>query len=130
MVTLAKRRMSEEWQKEKHRASRRAEVVGEKIIEALGSFCEQNSEFAAAIANAPDSMTALDCIESTVENAGSGISDFEVYSRAVEYYFAGAKVHFHMEIDLGDGGFSNKSSTNNSDTHFSLSFDDILEGLL
>ncbi len=64
--------------------SRCGEVVAKPVLEALTQFCEQNSEFAQAVAQS--SRTIKDCIESTVKGAnGKGISDIEVYRRAVAF---------------------------------------------
>ena len=34
------------------------------------------------------------------KGVGGSISDLEAYRRAVRFYFKGADVHFHMELDL------------------------------
>lgn len=47
--------------------------------------------------------TFAECVENAVKGTGGGISDIEVYRRAVSFYFKGADVHFNMTIDLGDG---------------------------
>ncbi len=83
-------------------------AVKEHVLRVLKDFCEQNSEFAQAIAQS--GKTVKDCIESTVNNCGSSISDIEVYRRAVAFWFEGATVNFKMTLDLGDGGFSNEGS--------------------
>ncbi len=84
-------------------------VVAKPILDALTQFCRQNSEFAQAVLQSGKDLK--DCIESTVKGvSGKGISDIEVYRRAVAFYFEGATVSFVMNIDLGDGGFSNSTS--------------------
>ncbi len=83
-------------------------VVAKPVLDALTQFCRQNSEFAQAVLQSGKDIK--DCIEFTVKGAnGKGISDIEVYRRAVAFYFEGATVSFVMNIDLGDGGFSNSA---------------------
>ena len=84
--------------------SLKGQAVGQAVVEALKSFCEQNSEFERAVL---DGESVDKCIESTVKNAGSSISDLEVYKKAVAFYFPGATVEMKLTIDLGDEGFSN-----------------------
>ena len=104
--------------------SQRGKAVRAAVLEVLIKFCEENSEFAQAVVQAPEDKTVNDCIESTVKNAGSSISDIEVYKRAVQFYFPGADIHFDMRIDLGDGGFSNDGKPENS---MRLSLDEFLD---
>lgn len=81
-------------------------VVAKPVLDALVQFCRQNGEFAQAVMQSGG--TIKDCIESTVKGEnGKGISDIEVYRRAVSFYFEGATVSFVMNIDLGDGGSLN-----------------------
>lgn len=82
-------------------------AVGKSVVDVLKTFCRQNDEFAQAIVQ--NKKTVADCIEYTVKGAKSSISDIEVYRKAVEFYFKGATVKFEMILDLGDGGFSNKT---------------------
>ncbi len=83
--------------------------VGPSVVDALVTFCRQNEEFAQAVVQSGKNVNK--CIEHTVHNCGSSISDIEVYRRAVEFYFSGATVRFEMVLDIGDGGFSNKKET-------------------
>lgn len=101
---------------------KRAQVIAHPTLEALKNFCEQNEEFAQAVLQTD--QTFAECVECTVKNAGNAISDIEVYRKAVEFYFPGAKVNFKMTIDLGDEGFSN--SAENTDK-LDLSLDSLLD---
>ena len=108
--------------------SSKGKAVSKAVVAALEDFCRQNSEFEQAVMQGGK---VGDCIESTVKGVGSSVSDLEVYKRAVEFYFPGAKVHMTLTLDLGDGGFSNKPedkpitvSTNNK---VELSLDDLLD---
>lgn len=103
---------------------RKGEAVGAAVLAALIDFCGQNSEFAQAVVQMSIDKSIKDCIESTVKNAGNSISDIEVYKKAVQFYFPGADIHFDMQIDLGDGGFSNGGDPQNS---MRLSLDEFLD---
>ena len=113
--------------------SAKARAVAPSVEQALAQFCDQNTEFAQAVEQS--GRTAAECVESAVRGCGNSISDFYLYSRAVAFYFEGAKVHFNMTIDLGDNGFSNNQPDNlgqirtDSDKPsggISLSLDDLL----
>ena len=82
----------------------KGQAVSSAVVQALKDFCAQNSEFERAVL---DGASVDKCIESTVKNAGSSISDLEVYKKAVAFYFKGATVKMTLTIDLGDEGFSN-----------------------
>ena len=110
--------------KESKGFSQKGKAVSASVFTALTNFCEDNSEFAQAVVQAPADKTIKDCIESTVKNAGNSISDIEVYKKAVQFYFPGADIHFDMRIDLGDGGFSNDGKPANS---MRLSLDEFLD---
>ncbi|MDE5884198.1 MAG: hypothetical protein K2H29_03855 [Oscillospiraceae bacterium] len=73
-------------------------AIAEETAQALQQFCEQEQEFAQAIEQSGKSFQ--DCLDAIAKNAGQSISDFKVYSKAVEFYFPGAKVNFQMRIDL------------------------------
>lgn len=103
--------------------SPKAKAVAGAVEEALCLFCDQNAEFAQAVEQS--GRTAAQCVESAVEGCGNSISDFDLYSRAVSFYFEGATVHFNMTIDLGDNGFSNAAADKPSGG-ISLSLDDLL----
>ena len=85
------------------------EAVKDAVMETICMFCEQNGEFKQAIEQSGKSFA--DCLEATVENAGTSIEDLEVYKRAVAFYFPGADIKCTMTLDLGDEGFSNNSET-------------------
>lgn len=113
--------------------SAKAKAVAGAVEEALCLFCEQNAEFAQAVEQSD--RTAAQCVESAVKGCGNSISDFDLYSRAVAFYFEGAKVHFNMTIDLGDNGFSNnqpdslgqiRTDSDKLSGGISLSLDDLL----
>lgn len=121
----------EKLSKEPQKLSQKAEAVSGAVREALKKFCLQNAEFAQAVAQSE--KTVADCLEYVVKGCGSSLSDITAYERAAEFYFSGAKVHCHMTIDLGDGGFSGEEEAAKAVTenkggkrHITLDLDELL----
>lgn len=82
---------------------RHAQVIAGPTADALMEFCRQEPEFEQAIMQSGKSFD--DCLAAITKGIGQSISDLEVYSRAVKFYFPVAAVRFHMTIDLcGDNG--------------------------
>ncbi len=110
--------------------SREGKAVSKAVISALTEFAQQNKEFAQAI---EQGGKVNDCIESTVKGVGNSIPDIEVYRKAVQFYFPGAKVNFAMTIDLGDEGFSNAETVAEDkpekQTSLNISLDSLLDFL-
>lgn len=111
--------------------SQKANAVKDDVILLLIGFCKQNSEFAQAVVQSKG--TVADCLESTVKGCGNSISDFDVFSKAVTFWFPGAHVIFSIKLDIGDGGFSNEPEeqaegpTEQPKKHrIELDFDDLL----
>lgn len=78
----------------------KAKAISEPTASALKLFCLQSEEFARAIVESDKSFD--DCLESIVKDVGASISDFDVYSKAVEFYFPGAKIEFKMIIRMSE----------------------------
>lgn len=74
-----------------------AAVMKKGTLDALKEFCRQDEEFAQAVVQGG---TFEDCMKAVARNCGNGISDFDAYGRAVQFYFPTAAIHFHMTIDL------------------------------
>ena len=84
-------------------SGRHAQVLAKPVADALMEFCDQEPEFEQAIVQS--GKTFADCLTEICKGIGSSISDLEIYSRAVKFYFPVAAVRFHMTIDLcGDNG--------------------------
>ncbi|MBP0976372.1 MAG: hypothetical protein J6P20_09935 [Oscillospiraceae bacterium] len=82
---------------------RHAQVLAKPTADALMEFCRQEPEFEQAIEQS--GKTFDDCLAAITKGIGSAISDLELYSRAVRFYFPVASVRFHMTIDLcGNNG--------------------------
>lgn len=78
-------------------------AVAVHVASALQEFCDQEPEFEQAIMQS--GKTFADCLHSICKGIGQSISDLEIYTRAVKFYFPVAAVRFHMTIDLcGDNG--------------------------
>ena len=67
------------------------------VREALIRFCEQDEEFAQAVAQGG---SLEDCMSAVAKGAGNHISDLDAYRKAVQFYFDGAEVVFQMKIDV------------------------------
>lgn len=67
------------------------------VREALIRFCEQDEEFAQAVAQGG---SLEDCMSAVAKGAGNHISDLDAYRKAVQFYFDGAEVIFQMKIDV------------------------------
>lgn len=72
--------------------------IAAETADALKDFCNQESEFAQAVQQSGKSFQ--NCLDYVAKGAGSSLSDFKAYSKAVEFYFPGAKIQFQMKIDL------------------------------
>ena len=72
------------------------QVMKTAVKENLISFCRQNEDFAAAVADEKHSFSS--CMSEVAKNPGNGISDIEAYRRAVKYYFPDAEIEFSLKI--------------------------------
>ena len=86
----------EEGAKEKI-TDRYGSVIKTYVHSALAGFCKQNESFTQAVINGG---TFAECIKYCTEGIGgnTGISDIDIYRRAVQFYFPGAQVDFHISI--------------------------------
>lgn len=71
------------------------------VLYTLCDFCKQNTEFAQAICQSNKHFST--CLKEIVKDIKSSISDLDLYTRAVKFYFSTAAIHFQMLIDVGDG---------------------------
>lgn len=78
----------------------KANAMKQGIYDALCEFCRQNAEFAQAVEQSD--KTFADCCTSVAKGVGNSISDFEAYTKAVQFYFSGAIVKFRMEIYMSE----------------------------
>lgn len=96
MINTAINKLKEE--NKSFKGNRHATCMREDVLEALITFCEQDEEFAQAVAQSD--KTFSDCMEQVAKGISNSISDIEAYRRAVGFYFPGATVNFVMKIDL------------------------------
>ena len=76
-------------------------VLHAPVCAALSEFCRQNAEFAQAVCQSDKHFG--DCVKAVARGVTTTLSDLEAYTRAVQFYFAGATISFKMLIDVGDG---------------------------
>ena len=72
-------------------------VMKNAVRRTLEDFCKQDGEFAQAVAQGG---SFVDCMKAVAKGVGTSISDLEAYTKAVQYYFPGAKIRVQMSIDL------------------------------
>lgn len=76
-------------------------AIANETAEALILFCKREPEFEQAVEQSGKSFQ--ECLDGVCKKIGSSISDLEVYTKAVKFYFSTATVHFNMTIDLSGG---------------------------
>ena len=74
----------------------RENLVAKYVERALLVFCEQDEEFAQAVAQS--GKTFKECCTYVVNKPGQVLSDMDAYKRAAEFYFPGADIKFEMRI--------------------------------
>ena len=93
----------------------RENIIAEPTSAVLQEFCRQNKEFARAVI---DGGSIEECIAEVVKGIKTqGVSDFEVYQAAVQYYFPGAIIDFYMTIRMSE---YEESATPAADVNLSL----------
>ena len=80
---------------------RYGQIMHKAVRDVLCEFCRQNAEFARAICQTDKHLDG--CLKAVAKGCGNGISDLDAFTRAVQFYFSGAKISFKMLIDVGDG---------------------------
>ena len=100
--------------------SQKAKVIAEPTANALITFCEQSEEFARAVVDGED---FANCLKTISKDFGNAVSDFEVYSKAVQFYFPGAVIKFEMKILMSE--YELESTPNKE--NLSLSLDSLLD---
>ena len=67
------------------------------VREALEKFCEEDGEFAQAVAHGG---SFPECMKAVAKGVGGSISDIEAYRKAVQFYFPGAEIEVQMRVRL------------------------------
>lgn len=76
-----------------------ATVMKSRVADKLLEFCEQDEEFAEAVAQGGSFADCMAAVAKKVKG-NQGIEDLEAYSAAVAFYFPGAEIRCTMTIDL------------------------------
>ena len=105
---------------EAKKLGQKAKVIAEPTANALIAFCEQSEEFARAVIDGDDFNN---CLITISKDFGNAVSDFEVYSKAVQFYFPGAVIKFEMKILMSE--YELESTPNKE--NLSLSLDSLLD---
>jgi len=121
IMEQAKKKIEEE--QENFKGSSKANAIKDDTARALLSFCEQEAEFAQAIIQ--NDKTLSECCEAAVKDTGNSVSDFEVYSKAVKFYFSTATIHFDMRLDLS--GNSGEDADISKKSALTMSLDSLLD---
>lgn len=82
----------------KIKLDRYGEVMKNAVHDALLEFCEQDGEFAQAVAQGGSFKDCMAAVAKCVKDGA--LSDMEAYGAAVKFYFPGAAINVQMTIDL------------------------------
>jgi hypothetical protein len=102
-------------------------AVNSATAAALCSFCEQSEEFARAVI---DGKSYDECLKTSCKGIGQSISDFDLYTRAVQFYFPGAVIEYKMNIHMSEYELEEAPSAaapKAEKTDISLSLDSLLD---
>lgn len=75
-------------------------AVNSAVAAALREFCEQSEEFARAIVETDKSYD--DCLLTICKGLGQSVSDFDLYTKAVQFWFPGAVIEYKMKIRMSE----------------------------
>ena len=95
-------------------------AVNSAVADALREFCGQSEEFARAVVESD--KTYQDCLTAICKGLGQSISDFDLYTKAVQFWFPGAIVEYKMTIRMSEYELEEKPKTD-----ISLSLDSLLD---
>lgn len=96
MTDIAIQKLEKE--KKSFKGGQKEQVMVGAVYDALISFCNQDEEFAQAIAQCDKTLS--DCLAYIAKGCGNALSDIAAYTKAVQFYFPGAKIRYTMTIDL------------------------------
>lgn len=94
----AEAKIKREIQKAESSGSKERVIAG-PTAETLIEFCRQNEEFAQAVVQG---KSFTECVKHICQGIKNACSDIEVYRKAAEFYFPGAKVDFQMSIRMSE----------------------------
>ena len=99
-------------------------AVNSAVANALREFCGQSEEFARAIVES--GKTYDECLTTICKGLGQSISDFDLYTRAVQFWFPGAIVEYKMTIRMSEYE-TEEEQHKEPKTDISLSLDSLLD---
>lgn len=108
----------------KKNLGRHENAVNAGVSQALRSFCDQSEEFARAIVESD--KTYDDCLTTICKGLGQSISDFDLYTRAVQFWFPGAMIEYKMTIRMSEYE-TEEEQHEEPKTDISLSLDSLLD---
>ncbi len=94
-------------------------AVNSAVADALREFCGQSEEFARVVVESD--KTYQDCLMAICKGLGSSISDFDLYTKAVQFWFPGAVIEYKMTIRMSEYELEEPK------TDISLSLDSLLD---
>lgn len=100
-------------------------AVNNAVSQTLKAFCEQSEEFARAIVESD--KTYADCLTAICKGLGSSISDFDLYTKAVQFWFPGAIVEYKMTIRMSEYEVEKEATPEPKQQDISLSLDSLLD---
>lgn len=93
IIEQARQKLAEE--EKNFKGDQFGEVVYKDLTRTLQQFCEEEW-FAEAITQSPKTLS--DCCKTILSGVEQGISDVEVYKRAVEFYVPGSTVKCQLSV--------------------------------
>lgn len=94
-INKAKEKLSEELKS--FLGDQKAKAISSHVEKTLKEFCKDET-FAKSVE--ASKKTLSDCCKEIMSNCGNYVSDLEVYKKAAQFYFPGAKVDFTMSIKV------------------------------
>lgn len=82
---------------EKGLSGNKERAMAPAVREVLEKFCEEDGEFAQAVAQGG---SFPECMKAVAKGVGGSISDIEAYRKAVQFYFPGAEIETTMHVRL------------------------------
>lgn len=107
--------------------NQKARAIEIATAKTLKQFCDQSEEFSRAIVESDKTFDG--CLREIVKGVGSSISDFDLYTKAVQFYFPGAVVEFKMLIHMSEYELDKQEQTapEKPKDNISLSLDSLLD---
>lgn len=99
-------------------------TIKKPVLDALKSFCRQDSEFAQAVVQGDSLSKCLAALANKFRKNGYALSDFDTYSEAAKFYFSEAKIRYEMTVEING---SNDGSLPSNSKAINVNFDDLFD---